>query len=116
MDSIRLKTKELQSKMYLTQTHRLRLIDSDSLTHWTHKSGQLCINTSRIRKQRSLTMINSTFTTSDRSFDFDNLLILHTQDFYHLERNVSVTQLTFKLRINESLNKQLSAIKNSELD
>ena len=27
MDSIRLKTKELQSKMYLTQTHRLRLID-----------------------------------------------------------------------------------------
>ena len=28
MDSIRLKTKELQSKMYLTQTHRLRLIDS----------------------------------------------------------------------------------------
>ena len=36
MDSIRLKTKELQSKMYLTQTH-----SSDSLTHWTHKSGQL---------------------------------------------------------------------------
>ena len=28
MDSMRLKTKELQSKMYLT---------SDSLTHWTHK-------------------------------------------------------------------------------
>ena len=28
MDSIWLKTKELQSKMYLTQTHRLRLIDS----------------------------------------------------------------------------------------
>ena len=32
MDSMRLKTKELQSKMYLTQTqtqtHRLRLIDS----------------------------------------------------------------------------------------
>ena len=26
MDSIRLKTKELQSKMYLTQTDRLRLI------------------------------------------------------------------------------------------
>ena len=32
MDSIGLKTKELQSKMYLTQTHRLSLID-----HWTHK-------------------------------------------------------------------------------
>ena len=43
MDSIRLKTKELQSKMYLTQTQtcRLRLIDSDSLTHWTHKIGRL---------------------------------------------------------------------------
>ena len=36
MDSIRLKTKELQSKMYLTQT-----LDSDSLTQWTHKSGEL---------------------------------------------------------------------------
>ena len=43
MDSIRLKTKELQSKMYLTQTHRLRLINSDSFTHSTHKSGQLLI-------------------------------------------------------------------------
>ena len=46
MDSIRLKTKELQSKMYLTQTQtcRFRLIDSDSLTHWTHwthKIGRL---------------------------------------------------------------------------
>ena len=41
MDSIRLKTKELQSKMYLTRTHWLRLVDSDSLTDWTHKSGQL---------------------------------------------------------------------------
>ena len=29
MDSIRVKTKELQSKMYLTQTLRLRFIDSD---------------------------------------------------------------------------------------
>ena len=28
MDSIRLKTKELQSKMYLTRTQRLKLIDS----------------------------------------------------------------------------------------
>ena len=27
MDSIHLKTKELQSKIYLTQTHRLRIID-----------------------------------------------------------------------------------------
>ena len=58
MESIRLKTKELQSKMYLTQ---------DSLTHWTHKSGQLSAGTfpehskleghtnsrSKIRKSRS---------------------------------------------------------------
>ena len=35
-------TKELESKMYLTQTDGL--IDSDSLTHWTHKSGQLVSN------------------------------------------------------------------------
>ena len=27
--------------MYLTQTHSLRLVDLDSLTHWTRKSGQL---------------------------------------------------------------------------
>ena len=47
MDSIRLKTKELQSKMYMTQPQRLRLIDSDSLTHWTDKSGQLYISTSK---------------------------------------------------------------------
>ena len=35
MDSIRLKTKELQSKMYLTQTqtHTLRLIDSLESIH-----------------------------------------------------------------------------------
>ena len=40
MDSIQLKTKELQSKMYLTQTqtHRLK---THSLTHWTHKIGNL---------------------------------------------------------------------------
>ena len=34
------KTKELQSKMYLTQTHRLGLIDS-----LAHKSGQLILKT-----------------------------------------------------------------------
>ena len=32
MDSIQLKRKELQSKMYLTETHRLK-------THWIHKIG-----------------------------------------------------------------------------
>ena len=37
MYSIQLKTKELQSKMYLTQTHRFRL-----LTHLSHKIGSLC--------------------------------------------------------------------------
>ena len=30
MDSIRHETKEPQNKMYLAQTHRLRLVDSDS--------------------------------------------------------------------------------------
>ena len=36
MSSIQLKTKDLKLKCIW-----LRLIDSDSLTHWTHKSGQL---------------------------------------------------------------------------
>ena len=36
MNSIQLKTKELKVKCIW-----LRLIDSESLTHWTHKSGQL---------------------------------------------------------------------------
>ena len=47
MDSIRLKTKELQSKIYLTQTHRLGLIDllgrrQANLCFHFAGSGEIC--------------------------------------------------------------------------
>ena len=55
MDSIRVKTKQLQSKMYLTQTQTCRLKDSDPLTH---KIGRLCSERMLISYQRSPRMVS----------------------------------------------------------
>ena len=72
MDSERFKTKELQSKMYLTQTHWTHKMYLTQ-THWTHESSQLVWTTWMQKGQDYLLLLDL------RDLLSDDLLVIQHQ-------------------------------------